>query len=210
MRLTDEVGLATERRLDHARADGFDLDRLRAAFITRTHADHEGGAGLWVEATGAQIAAHPVAAAFIHAGNEAGFNVTVERAAGGNPSDYCLQPVANVRSLADGEDVRIGTLRLSVIRTPGHSAGGACYLEHGRDRTYLFTGDTLFFGGKVLILSRHDSSVVDLRRSVARLASLRVDALLPGHLLLTLPDGGEYVRQALAAFEMLLVPGNIL
>jgi glyoxylase-like metal-dependent hydrolase (beta-lactamase superfamily II) len=114
MRLTDEVGLATERRLDHARADGFDLDRLRAAFITRTHADHEGGAGLWVEATGAQIAAHPVAAAFIHAGNEAGFNVTVERAAGGNPTDYCLQPVANVRSLADGEDVRIGTLPLSV------------------------------------------------------------------------------------------------
>ena len=86
---------------------------------------------------------------------------------------------------------RIGRLRIQVIHTPGHSAGGACYLLHGRERTYLFTGDTLFFGGKVLILSSDDSNVVELRRSVARLAQLRVDALMPGHLLLTLADGAS-------------------
>jgi hypothetical protein len=45
---------------------------------------------------------------------------------------------------------------------------------------------------------------------MARLASLHVDALLPGHVLLTLTDGGAHVQQAHAAFESLLVPGNIL
>jgi len=61
-----------------------------------------------------------------------------------------------------------------------------------------------------LILSADDSSVVDLRRSVARLANVRFDALMPGHLLMTLADGADHVRQAHAAFETLLIPENIL
>ena len=201
------TGLDTPRMLEHARADGYDLARLRTAFITHPHADHAGGASTW---SGVQIAAHPQAADFIQRADEAGFNLDVARAAGRYPSDYRLQPVPNVRALADGEEVQIGHLRLSVVYTPGHSAGGVCYLVHGRARSYLFTGDTLFFGGKVLILSSTDSSVVDLKRSVARLASLHVDALMPGHLLLTLAEGGAHVQQAQAAFETLLVPGNIL
>jgi glyoxylase-like metal-dependent hydrolase (beta-lactamase superfamily II) len=175
--------------------------------VTHPHADHAGGASTW---PGLEIAAHPQATRFIRDADEAGFNLAVARAAGRYPSDYGLQPVPNVRALDDDEEVRIGRLRMRVIHTPGHSAGGACYLLHGRERTYLFTGDTLFFGGKVLILSSDDSNVVELRRSVARLAQVQVDALMPGHLLLTLAGGGEHVRQAHAAFETLLVPGNIL
>ncbi len=201
------TGLATGAILDHARADGYDLARLRTAFVTHPHADHAGGASTW---PGIHIAAHAQAAQFIRDADEAGFNLAVARAAGRYPSDYRLRPVPDVRSLDDGEEVCIGRLRLQVIHTPGHSAGGACYLLHGRERTYLFTGDTLFFGGKVLILSSDDSNVVELRRSVARLAQLKVDALMPGHLLLTLADGGAHVRQAHAAFETLLIPDNIL
>jgi glyoxylase-like metal-dependent hydrolase (beta-lactamase superfamily II) len=201
------TGLATERMLDYARADGYDLGRLHTAFVTHPHADHAGGAHTW---PAIQIAAHPVAAGFIRDADESGFNLDVARTAGRYPRDYALRPVANVRALEDNEEVTIGHLRLQVVHTPGHSAGGACYLVHGRDRSYLFTGDTLFFGGKVLILSSADSNVVELRRSVARLATLQVDALMPGHLLLTLSDGAEHVRQAHAAFETLLVPGNIL
>jgi glyoxylase-like metal-dependent hydrolase (beta-lactamase superfamily II) len=201
------TGLASERILQHARADGYDLERLHTAFVTHPHADHAGGAHTFADL---QTAAHPAAARFIREADESGFNLDVARAAGRYPSDYSLRPVANVRELEDGEQLRIGHLRLEVVYTPGHSAGGASFLVHGRERTYLFTGDTLFFGGKVLILSSADSNVVELRRSVARLAQLRVDALMPGHLLMTLTDGGEHVNQAHATFETLLVPGNIL
>jgi glyoxylase-like metal-dependent hydrolase (beta-lactamase superfamily II) len=201
------TGLDTQSMLHHARADGYDLSRLRLAFVTHPHADHAGGAHTW---PGVRIAAHPDATRFIRDADESGFNLDVARAAGRYPSDYRLRPMTDVRALADGEEVRVGHLRVQTIFTPGHSAGGACYLVHGQGRTYLFTGDTLFYGGKVLVLSSADSSVVALRQSVARLVPLQVDALMPGHLLFTLADGGSHVRQAHAAFEQLLVPPSIL
>ncbi|MDR2156500.1 MAG: MBL fold metallo-hydrolase, partial [Clostridiales Family XIII bacterium] len=42
--------------------------------------------------------------------------------------------------LTDGDEVRIGGIVLSVIETPGHTAGGVCFLA-GKT---LFSGDTLF------------------------------------------------------------------
>jgi hydroxyacylglutathione hydrolase len=204
------TGLHTQRMLDLAQADGYDLSRLRHAFVTHPHADHAGGAAAWVNATGVRVAAHPDAARFITAADEHGFNLDAARTAGRYPADYGLEPVADVRALADDESIRVGHLRLRAIYTPGHSAGGVCYWVEGRERSYLFTGDTLFFGGKVLVLSSDDSNVVELRRSVARLAQLKVDALLPGHLLMTLADGAEHVQRAHAAFEKLLVPDGIL
>ncbi|MEA3058740.1 MAG: hydroxyacylglutathione hydrolase, partial [Sphingomonadales bacterium] len=156
------TGLHTERMLELARADGYDLARLRHAFVTHPHADHAGGARSWVDATGLQVAAHPQCAAFIRAADEHGFNLDVARAAGRYPADYVLEPLAQVRELDDGEEMRIGHLRVRTIYTPGHSVGAACFFVQGRERSYLFTGDTLFYGGKVLILSSDDSSVVEL------------------------------------------------
>lgn len=204
------TGLQTQRMIDLARADGYDLARLSHAFVTHPHADHAGGAYDWVKASGVAVAAHPQCAGFLRDADERGFNLDIARAAGRYPADYRLEPLAGVRPLDDAEEVRVGHLRVRTIYTPGHSIGAACFFVQGRERSYLFTGDTLFFGGKVLILSSHDSSVVDLRRSVARLAELHVDALMPGHLLMTLADGVAHVQRAHAAFETLLVPENIL
>jgi glyoxylase-like metal-dependent hydrolase (beta-lactamase superfamily II) len=46
---------------------------------------------------------------------------------------------APTRALPDGE-LRLGGLRIQVIRTPGHSAGSVCFLVG----EMLFSGDTLF------------------------------------------------------------------
>ena len=40
--------------------------------------------------------------------------------------------------------IQVGSLRFEVIETPGHSAGGVCFLE--RDEKILFSGDTIFAG----------------------------------------------------------------
>jgi len=50
--------------------------------------------------------------------------------------------------LEDGEEIRLGTLKLSVLHTPGHSPGGICIRLHedrasGAPET-IFSGDTLF------------------------------------------------------------------
>jgi hydroxyacylglutathione hydrolase len=50
--------------------------------------------------------------------------------------------------LSDNEELKFGTLKFSVIHTPGHSPGGVCFRLH-EDRAHqipemVFTGDTLF------------------------------------------------------------------
>jgi hydroxyacylglutathione hydrolase len=42
----------------------------------------------------------------------------------------------------DGDVLSFGSLKFSVIATPGHSKGGVCYFAE----KYLFCGDTLFYG----------------------------------------------------------------
>jgi glyoxylase-like metal-dependent hydrolase (beta-lactamase superfamily II) len=44
--------------------------------------------------------------------------------------------------LTDNEIIRVGTLQIQVIHTPGHTPGSVCFLVDGN----LFTGDTLFVG----------------------------------------------------------------
>ena len=44
--------------------------------------------------------------------------------------------------LKDGDVIEVGTLKVNVIHTPGHTPGSVCYLVSGN----LFTGDTLFVG----------------------------------------------------------------
>ncbi len=42
--------------------------------------------------------------------------------------------------IKDGDTLRLGSLEIKVIATPGHTKGGVCYLAQDS----LFTGDTLF------------------------------------------------------------------
>ena len=46
-------------------------------------------------------------------------------------------------TLADDEEVEVGSLRLRVVHTPGHTPGSVCLLVSG----HLVSGDTLFPGG---------------------------------------------------------------
>ena len=77
----------------------------------------------------------------------------------------------------DGEELALCGMRFCVIATPGHTAGGACFLVEG----HLFTGDTLFAGS----VGRTDLPTGDadaLAQSVRRLYALEGDHTVhPGH-----------------------------
>ncbi len=87
------------------------------------------------------------------------------------------------RELDDGDEIRIGSLSLKVIATPGHSPGSISLLwarEPGP--AVIFTGDTLFAGG----VGRTDfpgGSLEDLVASIRdRLLVFPDDTvILPGH-----------------------------
>lgn len=81
------------------------------------------------------------------------------------------------RLLQDGDVVAAGSLRFTVIKTPGHTRGGVCY----RCEANLFTGDTLF-AGDVGRCDLYGGSYPAILESVKRLGALEGDLrVLPGH-----------------------------
>jgi glyoxylase-like metal-dependent hydrolase (beta-lactamase superfamily II) len=88
--------------------------RLAYALETHAHADHVTSSGRLRELTGAQACA---------------------------PSGCGIAPAD--RQLEDGEIVRFGEEEITVLHTPGHTAGSVSFLWRGN----LFTGDTLLIDG---------------------------------------------------------------
>lgn len=86
----------------------------------------------------------------------------------------------NLKAVHDGEILMLGSLRVHVLHTPGHSAGECCYLIEG-DPLYLLTGDTVF----IRDCGRCDlptGSVQEMFETLQRLKKLPPNTiLLPGH-----------------------------
>lgn len=94
---------------------------------------------------------------------------------------YDFDGTRDFTPLKDGDSLKVGELKVTVISTPGHTAGSTCYLAESADGALLLSGDTLFARS----VGRTDLPGGDwgkLEESLLRLASLP-DSLvvLPGH-----------------------------
>jgi glyoxylase-like metal-dependent hydrolase (beta-lactamase superfamily II) len=85
-----------------------------------------------------------------------------------------------VSKLHDGDSVLAGNRRLEVIHTPGHMPGAICLYE--RQDKILFSGDTVFPDGGFGRTDLPGGESRKLVESLARLAMLKVDFILPGHM----------------------------
>ena len=90
--------------------------RLTAAFVTHRHFDHVMGLKDLLQAADLPIYVHRDDAPLLD----------VKRSS--------LKPVAG------GETIKVGSVPMTVIHTPGHTPGSQCLLVEGR----VFSGDTLF------------------------------------------------------------------
>jgi glyoxylase-like metal-dependent hydrolase (beta-lactamase superfamily II) len=80
--------------------------------------------------------------------------------------------------LGDGDVVRAGTLNVTALHTPGHSADHLCYwLDGSRE---LFTGDLILGRGSSMV-TYPEGDVAAYLRSLDRLAALDPRVLYPGH-----------------------------
>jgi hydroxyacylglutathione hydrolase len=150
--------------LDEARAHD-----LTVKYIVNTHfhIDHSMGNREMVRRTGAKVIIHEAdATELLHTSPD-----ILEMFGAENP------PPADIL-VSDGSRIRVGSVEIQVIHTPGHSPGGMCLYVDGM----VFTGDTLFVGS----IGRTDfpgCSHPDLEKSIrTRLYTLPGETIVfPGH-----------------------------
>ncbi len=87
-------------------------------------------------------------------------------------------PILRHPELSDGEIVRVGTLNITALYTPGHSADHLCFWLQ-QDRA-VFTGDLILGRGSSMV-TYPEGDVAAYLRSLDRLAELQPRMLFPGH-----------------------------
>jgi hydroxyacylglutathione hydrolase len=126
--------------------------RIVRVLETHTHADHVSGHGRFALEHGTPVNVHPLA-----------------------------EPEYPFEAVQDGQKLRVGSVTIEVLHTPGHRPEHCCYLVDG---ARLLTGDSLLIGDA----ARPDLAVEaregaeGLYRSLQRLAGLPEEtAVFPGH-----------------------------
>ena len=208
----DSTDEAVAQLLTSMRRDGLDPQRLSHVLLTHVHRDHAGAYSRLRQAAAAGDAgeftayASSAEAQLLHEGSheELGLDFFGE-------GDRASFPPATVdRTLADGEELNVGGLTLRAIEVPGHSPGCLTYVVAVDGLRMMFSGDVIFHGGYIGVGNWPGSSSVDYRQSLPKLRNLDIDALLPGHGVFTLRGGQQHIDLALADFDGLWPPPNMM
>ncbi len=204
------TGLGVNALLENIRNHGFALERIRYLFLTHFHADHVGGAAqLREEIPGLQVVASKVGAEWLRTADEAKCGLDMGKKGGYYEANYRLKPCPVDVELADGQIVHVGDLRIKSLDAPGHSSGHVVFTMEDGSKTYLFCGDALFFGGKILLQSIWDCDLQAHLKSIRDLSGLGVDVFLPGHGCFSMSDGQRHIEEAIGWMERCLVPPSI-
>ncbi len=116
---------------------------------------------------------------------------------GVTPDNFEIKPYAVSETIADGDIIDLGGIRLEVISTPGHSPDSICLFD--REGRRLFMGDTFYLAPLYAHIEGADFS--NYKASVERLAALQtdIDILITAH---NVPVAdGSYLGRLHDAFE---------
>ncbi|MYN45162.1 subclass B3 metallo-beta-lactamase [Pseudoduganella sp. FT93W] len=157
---------------------GFKLRDVKLILSSHDHVDHAGGIAELQRMTGATVVASASAAASLKRGR---MDKDDPQFIGNTP----YAPVKRVRTVADGEVVRLGPLVLTAMATPGHTAGGtswrwqACEKESCRNLVYA---DSIYpVRGEGYRFTDHPEVVAQFERSYAALNAAPCDILVTAH-----------------------------
>ena len=196
--------------LQNIRDDGLDPARIRKMILTHYHCDHVGAAAEAEKRLNPEVITSALSAPVIRSGDEKAVALDVAKAAGFYPQDFHLPPCPVHTELREGDVFRVGDLELTTYETPGHCDGHLSFFMRGSDRNYLLGADLVFWGGRVLLQNIHDCRIDAYASSVAKVVDLDFDALIPGHLQISLRYGKQHIVKAHEAFQQLGVPPNLM
>ena len=142
--------------------------KIKWIINTHGHFDHTAGNAYIIEKTNARLLIHQADARKLSGRINKILTRIISGKASPSPSNY----------LEDGDEIDIGSIKLKVIHTPGHTKGSICIYSKG----HIFTGDTLFTEG----MGRTDFPGANYQRIIDsiknRILTLPEDTIIwPGH-----------------------------
>jgi glyoxylase-like metal-dependent hydrolase (beta-lactamase superfamily II) len=150
------AGIQPEQFMRLIKAEGFNPTDIKYALLTHGHADHSGGAYFLHQHCGTEILASSQTARFVSEGDEDAISLRQAKRAGAYPAGYTYH-ACPVTPMPDGATISAAGFSIKLIETPGHADGHACYLMEHDGKRMLFSGDLVFWGGKI-ILQQHGTA----------------------------------------------------
>ena len=159
---------------------GFRVEDIRYILSTEPHWDHAGGIAALARDSGATVVASAPAAEVFRTGRIGTDDPQFEEA---EP----FPAVANVRTVIDGETLRLGNIVVTARATPGHTAGSMSWTwrscEAGRCLNVVFGAslNAVSADGYRFADPAHRPIIETFRRSFATMRALPCDILIISH-----------------------------
>ena len=156
---------------------GFRLEDVKILLATQAHWDHTAALAEIKDLTGAEMWATAEDAPVLEDG---GFS---DPHFGGRES---FRPVSVDRIIADGDVIELGATRLTVMETPGHTAGSSSYVMEIREgnRTYdvgVINMGTINDGKKLVVDPTYPGVADDFALTFRKQKALELDVWVSSH-----------------------------
>lgn len=162
---------------DNIESLGFRLEDIKILLTMQAHWDHTAALAEIKQIAGAEMWATAGDAPVLEDG---GFS---DPHFGGRVS---FQPVAVDRVLSDGEVIELGSTRLTVIETPGHTAGSSSYSMTVREddrefRVVIANMGTINRGKKLVVDPTYPGVAEDFAKTFRRQKAMQIDIWVSAH-----------------------------
>lgn len=155
---------------------GFKLSDVKFLLNTQAHYDHAAGLAELKRLTKAKMVASLLDKKGLEDGDKNDF-------AWGDK--YAFEPVKVDRTIADGESISLGGVRVKAVITPGHTPGATMWMmnasEKGRSYQVGFVSSASIPGYTLLDNQKYPSIISDYELTFAKMKMLKPDVFLGSH-----------------------------
>jgi hydroxyacylglutathione hydrolase len=152
----------------------FNLSTCKMIVATHADADHIQGIARAKETLKTRVGGHPLTVEPLETGDEIMTYATIKAQGFSIPMPPCKVDVL----LNEGDVIEVGSVRLQVWHTPGHTAGQLSF----KMGNLLFSGDNIYKDSCVGVIdAHHGSNIPDFLKSLKRISKDDSQFLLPSH-----------------------------